>query len=110
MGGTALWHPKSTTKNPQGPGPGAKGPAPAGVRARRAAQGAALVNGDLREGNRGEGRVVVEVAGGITVYPARHAGDRWRAVWYEDGQRRQGQSVTETGLAASIEQVDILLA
>jgi hypothetical protein len=54
--------------------------------------------------------VVVEVAGGITVYPARHAGDRWRAVWYENGQRRQCQSVTEEGLAARIEKVTIRLA
>ena len=42
-------------------------------------------------------RVVVEVAGGVTVYPARGAGDRWRAVWYEGGRRRQCESVSEAG-------------
>jgi integrase len=54
--------------------------------------------------------VVVEVAGGVTVYPARFAGDRWRAVWYEDGQRRQCQSATEEGLAARIEKITLRLA
>ena len=56
------------------------------------------------------GRVVVEVAGGITVYPARGVGDRWRAVWYEDGKRRQCQSVSEAGLAAKLEKVSVRLA
>jgi integrase len=54
--------------------------------------------------------VVVEVAGGITVYPARHPGDRWRAVWYEDGRRRQCQAATEQGLAARIEKITLRLA
>jgi hypothetical protein len=53
--------------------------------------------------------VVVEVAGGITVYPAREAGDRWRAVWYQDGKRRQCESVTEDGLAARLEKVTVRL-
>ncbi len=110
MARTALSYPKITTKNPQQPRVGGKGLTPAGVRARRAAQGAVLVSGDPREGTRGEGRVVVEVAGGITVYPARHAGDRWRAVWYENGQRRQCQSVTEAGMAARLEKVSVRLA
>ena len=51
------------------------------------------------------GRVVVEVEGGVTVYPARAAGDRWRAVWYEGGRRRQCQAVTEAGLAAKLEKI-----
>jgi integrase len=49
--------------------------------------------------------VVVEVAGGITVYPARGAGDRWRASWYEGGRRRQCESVTESGLAVKLVKV-----
>jgi hypothetical protein len=49
--------------------------------------------------------VVVEVAGGVTVYPAREEGDRWRAVWYEGGRRRQCESVTESGLAARLVKV-----
>jgi integrase len=56
------------------------------------------------------GRVVVEVAGGITVYPARGVGDRWRATWYEDGRRRECQSVSEAGLAVKLEKVSTRLA
>ncbi len=56
------------------------------------------------------GRVVVEVAGGITVYPARGAGDRWRACWHEGGRRRQCESVTEAGLAAKLARVSERLA
>ena len=54
---------------------------------------------------RGNGRVVVEVVGGITVYPARWAGDRWRAVWYEGGVRRQCEAASEERLAARLEKV-----
>jgi hypothetical protein len=56
------------------------------------------------------GRVVVEVGGGVTVYPARRPGDRWRAVWYEDGRRRQCQASTEAGLVARVEKVTARLA
>jgi integrase len=48
---------------------------------------------------------VIELEHGITVYPARFQGDRWRAVWYEDGQRQQCESVREDRLAARLEQV-----
>ncbi|MGH3125495.1 MAG: hypothetical protein ACRDND_31330, partial [Streptosporangiaceae bacterium] len=41
----------------------------------------------------------------MTVYPARVAGDRWRAVWYEGGRRRQCQAVSEAGLAAKLGKV-----
>ena len=44
------------------------------------------------------------------MYPARGEGDRWRAVWYENGRRRQCQSATEDGLAARIEKVAARLA
>jgi hypothetical protein len=46
------------------------------------------------------------VEGGVTVYPARWAGDRWRAVWYENGRRRQ----CETALAARGEKITTRLA
>jgi hypothetical protein len=49
--------------------------------------------------------VVVEVEGGITVYPARRAGDRWRAVWYEGGRRRQCEAVAEDKLALKLARV-----
>ncbi|MGH9018881.1 MAG: tyrosine-type recombinase/integrase, partial [Acidimicrobiales bacterium] len=56
------------------------------------------------------GRLVVELDCGVTVYPARVAGDRWRAVWYEGGVRRQCESATEDGLAGRLEKVTERLA
>jgi integrase len=50
-------------------------------------------------------RPVIELECGVTVYPARCAGGRWRAVWYEDGQRQQCEAVTEDKLAARLEKV-----
>jgi integrase len=44
------------------------------------------------------------------VYPARGVGDRWRAVWYEDGRRRQCEAVSEARLAARLEKVSERLA
>jgi integrase len=51
------------------------------------------------------GRVVVELGCGVVVYPARFAGDRWRAVWYEGGRRCQCEAVTEDRLAVRVEKV-----
>ncbi len=56
------------------------------------------------------GRLVIELEYRVTVYPARAAGDRWRAVWYENGQRRQCQSVSEDRLAARLDKVTERLA
>jgi hypothetical protein len=42
---------------------------------------------------------------GITVYPARSEGGRWRAVWYEAGERQQCESVVQEKLAAKLEKV-----
>ena len=53
---------------------------------------------------------MIETAEGITVYPARWEGDRWRAVWYEDGRRRQCQAASEVILAARLEKVALRLA
>ena len=90
MAQAAISRSKIPTKNPQLHLVGERPPAPVKHRQRRTGSGStAAVNGSTREGTRGDGRAVVEVAGGITVYPARSAGDRWRAVWYEDGRRRQ---------------------
>ena len=49
--------------------------------------------------------MVVELECGITVYPARGEGDRWRAVWREDGVRRQCEAATEEKLAAKLARV-----
>ena len=106
MARTALSHSKIPTKIPQLWLAEGGEAAPAKARARHAPRGATtLVNGDLRRGTRGEDRVVVEVEGGVTVYPARHPGDRWRAVWYENGRRRQCQAASEDGLAARLEKI-----
>jgi integrase len=51
------------------------------------------------------GRFVIELEWGVTVYPARREGDRWRAVWYEGGRRRQCEAVAEDKLAAKLAKV-----
>ena len=60
------------------------------------------------------GRVVIELDFGITVYPPQPVPEgnekkkrpmRWRAVWYEEGQRQQCESVKEGKLAAKLEEV-----
>ena len=53
---------------------------------------------------------MIELEWGVTVYPARAVGDRWRAVWYENGQRRQCQAVSEDRLAARLDKVTERLA
>ncbi len=49
--------------------------------------------------------MVVELGCGIVVYPARREGERWRAVWYENGRRRQCEAVAEDKLAAKLAKV-----
>jgi hypothetical protein len=44
------------------------------------------------------------------VYPPRDKGGRWRAVWHEDGERRQCASVSDEKLAAKLEKVRQRLA
>jgi hypothetical protein len=46
---------------------------------------------------RGDGEVI-ELDLGITVYPPRDKGGRWRAVWHENGERQQCESVSEDKL------------
>jgi integrase len=74
-------------------------------RSRRVARPGSLLRGDAREATRGDDRVVLEVEGGVTVYPAREPGGRWRAVWKENGQRRQCEAVSEDRLAARLTKV-----
>ena len=69
-----------------------------------------LVGGvDTRAATRGDGEVI-ELELGITVYPPRDKGGRWRAVWHEDGERQQCESVSEDKLAAKLEKVRQRLA
>jgi hypothetical protein len=58
-----------------------------------------FASGSGRAPTRGSGEVI-ELECGVTVYPARSEGARWRAVWHEDGQRRQCEAPTEEKLAA----------
>ena len=104
---------KIPTKTPQPDRSGARqqaSPAGDGPRPRRAARSGALLRGDSRAATRGDGRVVVELECGVTVYPARQLGGRWRAVWYENGQRRQCEAASEDRLAAKLEKVTERLA
>ncbi len=52
---------------------------------------------------------MIKLECGITVYPARTEGGRWRAVWHEDGQRQQCEAATEGKLAAKLEKVKVRL-
>jgi hypothetical protein len=67
-----------------------------------------LVSGNGRAATRGGGEVI-ELECGITVYPARAEGGRWRAVWYEDGQREQCEAASEEKLAVKLEKVKVRL-
>lgn len=88
---------KIPTKSPQAPRAKAS-------RARKAAaaqpKAASWVAGvETRAATRGDGEVI-ELESGIAVYPPRQEGGRWRAVWREDGERQQCESVSQEKLAA----------
>jgi hypothetical protein len=99
---------KIPTKNPQPARAGASRPARA--KAGRVARSRVFAGGAGRPATRGDGNPVIELEYGITVYPAREGQDRWRAVWYENGNRRQCEARTEERLAARLEQVTERLA
>ncbi|MBO0803225.1 MAG: site-specific integrase [Nocardiopsaceae bacterium] len=102
---------KIPTESPQ-PVRGARGArgkssrAPAVSRPPKAARAASgrVTGVETRAATRGDGDVI-ELEHGITVYPPRRDGGRWRAVWHEDGERRQCESVSEEKLAAKLEKV-----
>ena len=68
----------------------------------RPGNGRVVANGAGRAAIRGDSEVI-ELEHGITVYPAREEKGRWRAVWYEDGQRQQCEGSSEEKLAAKLE-------
>ena len=105
MAQLALSRPKIPTKSPQPARGKAARRAPA--RTGRAARGHVFVSGTGRPATRGDGRPVIELECGVTVYPAREEGDRWRAVWYENGERRQPEARTEEKLAVKLEKVTV---
>jgi len=83
---------------------------PARPKARRAARSPVFAGAAGRPASRGDGNPVIELEYGITVYPAREGQDRWRAVWYENGSRRQCEAVSGERLAARLEKVTERLA
>jgi integrase len=64
---------------------------------------------ETRAATRGDGEVI-ELDLGITVYPPRDKGGRWRAVWHEERERQQCESVSQEKLAAKLEKVRQRLA
>jgi integrase len=92
---------KIPTESPQ---PFRKGAARATVRPKAASRLAVLADSTGRAATRGGGEVI-ELECGITVYPARSGGGRWRAVWHEDGERRQCEAATEEKLAPKLAKV-----
>ena len=95
---------KIPTKSPQPVRSGAARPSAGRAKAGRTARGRALASGTGRAATRG-GDPVIELECGITVYPAREEQGRWRAVWYEDGERQQCEAASEEKLAAKLEKV-----
>jgi hypothetical protein len=95
---------KIPTESPQ---PSRKRDAPAGGRPKKASSAArsrVLAGSTARAATRGGGEVI-ELECGITVYPARSEGGRWRAVWDEDGERQQCEAATEEKLGPKLEKV-----
>jgi integrase len=60
-----------------------------------------MAAGTGRKSSRGGGEVI-ELECGLTVYPARSEGGRWRAVWYEVGERQQCEAPSEEKLAPKL--------
>ena len=94
---------KIPTKSPQ-PARGKPGRPAGRAKTRRPASGRVLASGTGRAATRGGGEVI-ELEYGITVYPAREEQGRWRAVWYETGERQQCEAASEEKLAARLEKV-----
>jgi|HubBroStandDraft_6_1064221.scaffolds.fasta_scaffold296365_2 hypothetical protein len=98
-----------TPRSPQNPQPRRAGRhAPPRGKARHTAQGTA-VRGDAREGTRGSGRVVVEVAGDHGV-PGPGGGGPVAGGVVRGGVRRQCEAVSEERLASRLEKVTDRLA
>ncbi|MGH3278666.1 MAG: hypothetical protein ACRDNW_05945, partial [Trebonia sp.] len=57
---------------------------------------------ETRPATHGDGEVI-ELGCGITVYPPREEDHRWRAVWYENGTRKQCESVSKETFTEKLE-------
>lgn len=87
----------------QSPQPARRSAAAQRPKAGRPSNGKVLAH-ETRAATRGDGEVI-ELEFGITVYPPRKNGGRWRAVWLENGERKQCESVSEEKLAAKLAKV-----
>jgi hypothetical protein len=76
--------------------------APRGLRTAGRPSKGPRVSGDARESVRDASRPVIEPDFGILVYPPETDGERWRAVFTENGQRRFRPGATEAKLAAKL--------
>ena len=78
---------------------------PPGARpARTPARGRVLASGTGTRGHPGR-RWPLSWSAGSRLYPAREEQGRWRAVWYENGERQQCEAASEEKLAARLERV-----
>jgi hypothetical protein len=84
---------KIPTKTPQLLHSAAARPAGRPKKGSRTARSWVIASGTGRATTRGSGEVI-ELECGITVYPAREEQGRWRAVWYENGERRQCEAAS----------------
>ncbi len=100
---------KIPTKTPQLLHSAAARPAGRPKKGSHTARSRVIASGTGRATTRGSGEVI-ELECGVTVYPARGDGGRWRAVWYENGERRQCEAASEAKLAARLEKVAERLA
>jgi hypothetical protein len=93
---SAFPKPKINTRATQS-GPTAHVPSALAGKQRKGQRPQGRLNGGTRESVRGDGRRVIEMDHGITVYPPAEDGEPWRAVFPENGQRRHRQAGTELG-------------
>ena len=100
---------KIPTETPQLLHSAAARPAGRPKKVSRTARSWVIASGTGRAATRGSGEVI-ELECGITVYPAREEQGPWRAVWYENGERRQCEAASEEKLAARLEKVTERLA
>ena len=75
-----------------------------GTKGRFPARPEVIAAGYGRESTQGDGEVI-ELECGITVYPARSAGGRWRAVRHEVGVRQQCEAASPEKLAPKLEKI-----
>ena len=88
---------------------GLEGPGRRGVRHQHETNTSPAAREDQHENNT-RGGEVIELEYGITVYPAREDRGRWRAAWYESGERQQCEAATEEKLAARLGKITEWLA